>query len=397
MREAPGASPVPACSILVMTQNGSLHVPFAQASDGYLLLEDGTRFDGRLAGAGAEGVGEAVFTTNLTGYQEVLTDPSYAGQVVTMTAPMIGVYGTRADDDQSRRPWVAGFVIRHLTDAPLRPGAGRLPAYLEEHGIPVLAGVDTRAVTRRIREVGAMRAVIAPGSEPVEAARERLLGEPDMEGRDLATVVSTPEPYELAAEGPERGLVLCLDYGVKRRSLDLIRAEGFRVRVLPWDTGVDVLLGSDASGVFVSNGPGDPAAVPGASERIRAIASSGLPVFGICLGLQLVTLAFGGETFKLPYGHRGGNHPVRNLETGHVEITSQNHGFAVREEDGAIPGAPELRVTHRNLNDGTVEGVAHRQLPVFAVQYHPESAPGPHDSRYLFERFVDAMRAAAAG
>lgn len=368
----------------------------AQETDGYLLLEDGTRFDGRLAGAGSSGSGEAVFTTNLTGYQEVLTDPSYAGQVVTMTAPMIGVYGTHDDDDQSRRPWVAGFVVRHLTDDPARPGSGRLPRYLAEHDIPVLSGVDTRAVTRRIREAGAMRCVIAPGSEPVEAARERLAAEPDMNGRDLASVVSTPEPYELAPEGPERGLVLCLDYGVKRRSLDLIRAEGFRVRVLPWDTASDVLVSSGAAGLFVSNGPGDPAAVPGATDRIRAAADAGLPLFGICLGAQLVALAYGGRTYKLPYGHRGGNHPVRNLDTGHVEITSQNHGFAVREEDGAVAGAPDLRVTHRNLNDGTIEGVAHRELPVFAVQYHPEAAPGPHDSRYLFERFVDAMRTAGS-
>jgi len=361
-------------------------------SDGYLLLEDDTRFEGRLAGAGRAGVGEAVFTTNMTGYQEVLTDPSYAGQVVTMTAPMMGVYGTRADDDQSRRPWVAGFVVRHLTDDPAGPGAGTLPDYLAGHDIPVLTGVDTRAVTRRIREAGAMRAVIAPGSEPVEAARERLEAEPDMNGRDLATVVSTPEPYELPAEGPERGLVLCLDYGVKRRSLDLIRAEGYRVRVVPWDTSADDLVSAGAAGLFVSNGPGDPAAVPGAAERIRTAAEADLPVFGICLGAQLVALTWGGETFKLPYGHRGGNHPVRNLDTDHVEITSQNHGFAVREEDGAVAGAPDLRVTHRNLNDGTIEGVAHRSLPVFAVQYHPEAAPGPHDSRYLFDRFVDAMR-----
>lgn len=368
-------------------------MPDTQASDGYLLLEDGTRFEGRLAGAGSGGVGEIVFTTNLTGYQEVLTDPSYAGQIVVMTAPMIGVYGTRDEDDQSRRPWVAGFVVRHLTPHPGREGRGHLGDYLERHGIPVLSEVDTRAVTRRIREAGAMRAVIAGASEPVEAARARLRAEPSMEGRDLASEVSTPEPYELAAEGPERGLVVCLDYGVKQRSLDLIRAEGFRVRVVPWNTPAEEILESGADGLFVSNGPGDPAAVPGTAERIRAAADAGLPVFGICLGLQLTALAFGGHTYKLAYGHRGGNHPVRNLSTGHVEITSQNHGFAVREEDGTVPGAPDLEITHRNLNDGTVEGLAHRSLPVFAVQYHPESAPGPHDSRYLFDRFVDAMRA----
>jgi len=368
-------------------------LPDTQAADGYLLLEDGTRFEGRLAGAGTGGAGEIVFTTNLTGYQEVLTDPSYAGQIVVMTAPMIGVYGTRDEDDQSRRPWVTGFVVRDLTADPGRDGPGRLTDYLERHGIPVLTDVDTRAVTRRIRESGAMRAVIAGASEAVEAARARLQSEPSMEGRDLGSEVSTPEPYELAAEGPERGLVLCLDYGVKQRSLDLIRAEGYRLRVVPWSTPASEIVESGASGLFVSNGPGDPAAVPGSAERIRAAAGAGLPVFGICLGMQLIALAFGGRTFKLAYGHRGGNHPVRNLATGHVEITSQNHGFAVREEEGRVPGAPDLEITHRNLNDGTVEGLAHRSLPVFAVQYHPESAPGPHDSRYLFDRFVDAMRA----
>jgi carbamoyl-phosphate synthase small subunit len=378
-----------------MALYGSRSLPDTQASDGYLLLEDGTRYEGRLAGAGTGGAGEIVFTTNLTGYQEVLTDPSYAGQIVVMTAPMIGVYGTREDDDQSRRPWVAGFVVRDLTADPGREGPGRLTDYLERHGIPVLTDVDTRAVTRRIRESGAMRAVIAGASEPVQAARSRLRAEPLMEGRDLGSEVSTPEPYELAAEGPERGLALCLDYGVKQRSLDLIRAEGYRVRVVPWNTPASEIVESGASGLFVSNGPGDPAAVPGAAERIRAAAGAGLPVFGICLGLQLIALAFGGRTFKLAYGHRGGNHPVRNLATGHVEITSQNHGFAVHEEDGTVPGAPDLEITHRNLNDGTVEGLAHRSLPVFAVQYHPESAPGPHDSRYLFDRFVNAMRAPA--
>jgi carbamoyl-phosphate synthase small subunit len=376
-----------------MALYGSRSLPDTQAADGYLLLEDGTRFEGRLAGAGPGGVGEIVFTTNLTGYQEVLTDPSYAGQIVVMTAPMIGVYGIREEDDQSRRPWVAGFVVRDLTADPGRDGPGRLTDYLERHGIPVLTDVDTRAVTRRIRESGAMRAVIAGASEPLEAARSRLQAEPSMEGRDLGSAVSTPEPYELAAEGPERGLVLCLDYGVKQRSLDLIRAEGYRVRVVPWNTPASDIVESGASGLFVSNGPGDPAAVPGAADRIRAAAGAGLPVFGICLGLQLIALAFGGRTFKLAYGHRGGNHPVRNLATGHVEITSQNHGFAVLEEDETVPGAPDLEITHRNLNDGTVEGLAHRTLPVFAVQYHPESAPGPHDSRYLFDRFVDAMRA----
>jgi carbamoyl-phosphate synthase small subunit len=369
-------------------------VPLTQEFDGVLVLEDGRRFPGRLAGADREGVGEVVFTTNLTGYQEVLTDPSYAGQIVVMTAPMIGNYGVRRADAQSRRPWVAGFVVRELSDADHSWRAeGSLPAWLRETGIPALVGVDTRAVTRHIRALGAMRAVIGPARLSEEGARERLGAEPPMEGRDLATGVSTPEAYDVEPVGEERGLVVCLDFGVKRESLDLVAAAGFRVRVLPATASAADVLAPGPAGVFVSNGPGDPGAIPGAPAKIREIAEAGVPVFGICLGCQLVARAFGGETWKLPYGHRGGNHPVRNLGTGAVEITSQNHGFAVREEDGDVAGAPGLRVTHRNLNDGTIEGLAHRDLSVFAVQYHPESAPGPHDSRYLFERFVESMSA----
>lgn len=365
-----------------------------QERDGYLLLEDGRRFDGRYRGPEEGGRGEMVFTTVHAGYQEVLTDPSFAGQIVVMTASEMGVYGVRAGDAQSRRPWVAGFVVRHLSPPSppaSEPAEGSLAAYLAEHRIPTLLEADTRAMTRHIREAGAMRAAMAPTDLPEEEAMSRLLGEPTMLGRDLATGVSVPEPYDVAPAGTERGLVLCLDYGVKRRSLELMRDEGFRVRVLPAGTPPEEMLGAGPSGIFVSNGPGDPEAVPGAVERIRALSDAGVPVFGICLGHQLIARAFGGRNFKLPYGHRGGNHPVKNLETGTVEITSQNHGFAVAEGEGGVAGAPELRITHRNLNDGTIEGLAHRERPVFAVQYHPESAPGPHDSRYLFRKFVDAM------
>ena len=369
-------------------------VTLTQDLDGYLLLEDGKLWRGRLAGALRAAAGELVFTTNLAGYQEVLTDPSFAGQVVVMTAPMIGNYGTTPSDEQAPRSWVSGFVVRELSR--MSSGwrsSGELDAYLLEHGIPVLSGVDTRAITRHVRERGAMRSLLAPADLPVQEARDRLDAHPVMEGLDLATGVSTRVPYVIAARGVERGLVVCLDYGVKRRSLDLIAAEGYRVEVLPAASKAADILARRPAGVFVSNGPGDPAAVPGAAETVRSVSDGGVPVFGICLGCQLVARAFGGRTYKLPYGHRGGNHPVRNLETGAVEITSQNHGFAIAEEAGHAEGAADLKVTHRNLNDGTVEGLAHASRPVFAVQYHPEGAPGPHDSRYLFRRFVQAMDA----
>ena len=372
-------------------------MPLTQVYDGALLLEDGRRFPGTLAGSRAAGVGEIVFTTNLTGYQEVLTDPSFAGQIVVMTAPMIGNYGVTGLDAQSRRPWVAGFIVRELSGA--RNGwrtEESLPAYLEKHEIPTLVGVDTRAVTRHVRELGAMRGLIVPVTWGEERALERLRAEPPMRGRDLATGVTTPEPYVLEAAGEEQGLVVCLDYGVKQRSLDLIVSAGFRVRVEPASATGREILALQPAGVFVSNGPGDPEAIPGAPAKLMELASAGVPIFGICLGCQLIARAFGGSTWKLPYGHRGGNHPVQNLDTGAVEITSQNHGFAIVGDGDEVAGAPALRVTHRNLNDGTIEGVAHSDLPVFAVQYHPEAAPGPHDSRYLFDRFVEAISASIA-
>ncbi|MFQ5746858.1 MAG: glutamine-hydrolyzing carbamoyl-phosphate synthase small subunit [Gemmatimonadota bacterium] len=367
-----------------------------QGPDGVLLTEDGRRFAGRLLGD-LTGSGEAVFTTNLTGYQEVLTDPSFAGQIVVMTAPMIGTYGVCADDEQSSRPWVAGFVVRELSPAAgAWRSSGSLADYLLEHRIPTLAEVDTRAVTHHIRSAGAMRAVIGRADEPERRLRERLAAEPPMAGRDLASVVSTAEPYELRPEGEARGSVVCVDYGVKRRSLELILEAGYAVRVVPSSTKAADILAMGPDGVFLSNGPGDPEAVAGATPLIRDLSAAAVPLLGICLGHQLIGRAFGGRTRKLPYGHRGGNHPVLRVDTGSVEITSQNHGFTLVGADRAVEGAPDLRVTHRNLNDGTVEGLAHRTRPVFGVQYHPESAPGPHDSRYVFERFVDAMGATRA-
>lgn len=369
----------------------------ASDPNGYLVLEDGHRFPGWLAGSQEVGEGEVVFTTNLTGYQEVLTDPSFAGQIVVMTAPLIGNYGVADADAQSRRPWVSGFVTRELSvrSAGWRAEEGLLE-YVHRHGIPCLTGVDTRAVTRHVRALGAMRAIIVPASWSPSRSLERVAASAPMEGRDLASQVTTPEPYTVAAGKDSHGVVVCLDFGVKRRSIDLIAGAGFDVRVLPAWSRMEEILEERPAGVFLSNGPGDPAAIPEAPRRIRELTSAGLPVFGICLGCQLLALAFGGKTFKLPYGHRGGNHPVRDLSTGKVEITSQNHGFAIVGDGDGIPGAPELEVTHRSLNDGTIEGVRHRRLPAFAVQYHPEAAPGPHDSRHLFDRFVEAVNATRA-
>ncbi|MFW6205773.1 MAG: glutamine-hydrolyzing carbamoyl-phosphate synthase small subunit [Gemmatimonadota bacterium] len=360
---------------------------------GYLLLEDGRVFDGALVGADGDTVGEVVFNTSMTGYQEILTDPSYAGQIVVMTAPQIGNYGATAEDQESRAPRVAGFVVREVSRVTTGWRADEsLLAYLRRTGVVALSEVDTRALTRHIRSAGAMRGAIAPRSVPEAELRERLEQHPTMAGLDLTGQVSTTEAYERPADGTERFFVVAYDFGIKGHSPRLLAERGCRVRTVPRGTASDEVLDSGLDGLFISNGPGDPEAVAHALETIRGAAERGIPVFGICLGHQLLARAFGGRTYKLLYGHRGGNHPVRRLRDGAVEITAQNHGFAVRAgEDDAIDGAPSLRVTHVNLNDGTVEGLEHRDLPVFSVQYHPEAAPGPHDSRYLFDRFVAEM------
>jgi carbamoyl-phosphate synthase small subunit len=364
---------------------------------GFLLLEDGTLFSGELATPGDESptVAEVVFTTNMSGYQEVFTDPSYRGQIVVMTAPMIGNYGVNSDDPESAQPQIAGVVVRELSRSYSNWRAdGDLLSWLERAGVPALEGVDTRRLTRHLRSAGVMRGVVARGTQPTREALLALDACPAMEGLDLASVVSTPDRYDWGeADAPYH--IVAYDFGIKRNILRLFAEHGCRVTVVPAKTSADEALQLGPDGVFLSNGPGDPAAVDYAPETVRKIADSGVPIFGICLGHQILGLTFGAHTVKMPYGHRGGNHPVKELATGRVLITSQNHGFAVEGSDAGIPGAPELELTHVNLNDGTVEGLRHRNRPIFAVQYHPEAAPGPHDARPLFDEFLETVRSHA--
>jgi carbamoyl-phosphate synthase small subunit len=349
-------------------------------------------------GASGVALGEVVFNTSMSGYQEIITDPSYAGQLVAMTYPLMGNYGVNSQDRESEGPQVSGFIVREGSRVYSSwRGEGGLDGYLRAQGIVGISGVDTRALTLHIRSDGAMRGAIAPASLPEDEVLEKVRSHPKMEGLDLACGVSTQERYELPAVGEERFHVLAFDFGVKAHSPRIMAELGCRVSVMPADTPLEAIVGEGADGLFVSNGPGDPAAVEKAEAAILRVSEMGTPVFGICLGHQLISRAFGAGTFKLPFGHHGGNHPVRNLKTGAIEITAQNHGFAVEQsEAGDIPGAPELEVTHVNLYDGTVEGVRHRGRPVFSVQYHPEAAPGPHDSRYLFREFIGLMEAVRA-
>lgn len=358
---------------------------------GFLLLEDGTLFRGRLRAVTPPTVAEVVFTTNMTGYQEVFTDPSYSAQIVVMTAPEIGNYGINTEDPESGQPQVAGVVVRELSGTYSNwRASGDLLSWMSAAHVPVLEDVDTRRLTRHLRSIGVMRGVIGTGEAPDDAARAALDACPSMEGLDLASRVSTREPYSWG--NPRAPLhIVAWDFGIKRNILRLFDESGCRVTVVPADTPAAAVLERDPDGVFISNGPGDPAAVTYAPAQIREIAEREMPVFGICLGHQLLGLTYGGQTVKMPYGHRGGNHPVRELDSGRILITSQNHGFAVAGDEGGIPGAPALQVTHLNLNDGTVEGLRHRELPVFAVQYHPEAAPGPHDARPLFKEFLETV------
>lgn len=370
-----------------------------------LVLEDGSRFEGRAYGSVGRTLGEAVFATGMTGYQETLTDPSYAGQIVLMTAPHIGITGVNDDDNESDRMWPSGFVVR---DPARRVSNHRATASLDDalvaSGIIGIQGVDTRAITRRLRDAGAMRAGIFSGADAALSHDEQLdlvRGSEPMTGRNLSAEVSTVEPYTLPARGERIGLVVVVDLGVKRSTLEYLTARGFDVRVVPQSITESGLFALAPDAVFYSNGPGDPAGSDRHVELLRAVLREGIPFFGICFGNQLLGRALGFETYKLPFGHRGINQPVLDRASGRTEITAHNHGFAVKAPIDGVAESPagfgRVEVSHVNLNDDVVEGLAALDMPAFSVQYHPEAAAGPHDANYLFDRFRDLVLARKAG
>lgn len=367
-----------------------------------LLLEDGRAFRGKGHGFEGEAVGEVVFNTSMTGYQEILTDPSYAGQIVTMTYPLIGNTGINTEDVESRRPFLEAFVVRRMS--PIASNwrtTEPLDDYLEKHRIPVISDIDTRALVRHIRLQGSMRGIVSLIDHDAASLLRKVKDAPQMVGWDLASRVTIEKSYagtkedlsfvefsSLAGTRPADFHVVAYDFGIKTNILrDIIHCGG-RVTVVPSTTSAEDVLQLKPDGVFLSNGPGDPEAVDYAIRNVRALLGK-KPVFGICLGHQIMGLAFGGRTFKLKFGHHGGNQPVLNTELNRVEITAQNHGFAV---DPDSLNLNDIKITHLNLNDHTVEGMEHRSLPAFCVQYHPEASPGPHDSYYLFEKFFKMMK-----
>jgi carbamoyl-phosphate synthase small subunit len=368
-----------------------------------LALEDGRVFHGRGGGAPGERFGEVVFNTSLSGYQEILTDPSYAGQIVILTNPHIGNYGTNALDSESARPYAEGLVVRELSElASNWRSEEETSAFLADFGVPVISDIDSRALVLHLRRHGAMRGVISTQDLSPDRLVAKAKASPSMVGLDLASRVTTPTRYEWnrASEplggheahtgGPPaaRFHVVAFDYGIKQNILRRLAEAGCRSTVVPAVTSAEQVLELKPDGVFLSNGPGDPEPLDYAAKTVRKLTGR-VPIFGICLGHQIIGLALGGKTYKLKFGHHGGNHPVLNLETNKVEITAQNHGFAV---DPDSLKASEVALTHRNLNDDTLEGLRHRSLPLFSVQYHPEASPGPHDSGYLFGRFVKIMQ-----
>jgi len=363
------------------------------SAEALIALEDGRIFRGRSFGARGECCGEAVFNTSMTGYQEILTDPSYASQIVTMTYPHIGNYGVNPEDVESARIQVRALVVKECCHVPSSWRATQsLPDYLTAQGILGIEGVDTRALTRHIRLAGAMKAAISTDGKSADELVAMAQAWQGLVGQDLVKDVTCPEPYDWEAPADGRFRVVVYDFGVKYNILRMLTAAGCQVTVVPGTTSAEAVLEREPDGIMLSNGPGDPAGVPHIVAELQKLIGK-LPIFGICLGHQLLSLALGGKTYKLKFGHRGANHPVRETATGRVDITSQNHGFCV-DIDSLPTGDVEL--THVNLNDQTLEGFRHRELPLFAVQYHPEAAPGPHDAAELFERFTAMMDARRA-
>ena len=353
-----------------------------------LALEDGTVFRGKAFAGKGEVFGEVVFNTSMTGYQEVLTDPSYKGQIVTMTYPLIGNYGINPDDVESSQIRVEGFVVREYEPVPSNwRSRETLSQYLDERGIIGMEGVDTRALTRHIRLAGAMKGIISTQDADVASLVEKAKAPPGLVGRDLVKEVTCDRAYDWPASPEARFRVVAIDCGIKYNIARHLTKRGCAVTIVPAHTTAEDIRAMNPDGVFLSNGPGDPEPVMYTVETVRNLLAD-FPTFGICLGHQLLGLALGGKTYKLKFGHHGSNHPVKNLRTGKVEISAQNHGFCV---DMDSIKDPDVELTHLNLNDQTVEGMRHRTLPVFSVQYHPEASPGPHDADYLFDQFIEMM------